>query len=123
MITGAVGKDPDDPRLTNDPGVAAYRAFLAKHLPGANPSDANCVFGYNMAMALEHVLSQCGGDFSRESIMRQALNIRKLALPMLPSGIVFDTSPTERSMLTQMSLQRWNGKTFEAMGQVISGVD
>jgi ABC-type branched-subunit amino acid transport system substrate-binding protein len=121
VITGAVGKDPDDPRLAGDPAVAAYRAFLAKHLPGANPSDANVVFGYNLAMALEHVLTACGRDLGRDNIMRHALGIRKLALPMLPAGVVYDTSPTNHSMLTQMALQRWNGKTFEPLGQVISG--
>ena len=123
IITGAVGKDPDDPRLASDQGVLAYRAFLAKHLPGANPSDANVVFGYNLAMALEDVLTRCGSDLSRDNIMRQALSIRKLALPMLPTGVVYDTSPDNRSMLTQMALQRWNGKTFEPLGQVISGAE
>jgi branched-chain amino acid transport system substrate-binding protein len=123
VITGAVGKDPDDPRLAGDQGVSAYRAFLAKHLPGANPSDANVVFGYNLAMALEDVLTRCGSDFTRDNIMRQALGIRRLALPMLPTGVVYDTSPDNRSMLTQMALQRWNGKTFEPLGQVISGAD
>jgi len=123
VITGAVGKDPDDPRLAGDAGVSTYRAFLAKHLPGANPSDANVVFGYNLAMALEDVLTRCGSDLSRENIMRQALSIRKLALPMLPTGVVYDTSPDNRSMLTQMALQRWNGKTFEPLGQVISGAE
>jgi len=122
-ITGAVGKDPDDPRLANDEGVAAYRTFLAKHLPGANPSDANVVFGYNLAMALEEVLTRCGNDLGRDNIMRQALSIRKLALPMLPAGVVYDTSPNNRSMLTQLALQRWNGKTFEPLGQVISGAE
>ena len=123
VITGAVGKDPDDPRLASDTAVSTYRAFLAKHLPGANPSDANVVFGYNLAMALEDVLTRCGSDLSRENIMRQAVSIRKLALPMLPTGVVYDTSPDNRSMLTQMALQRWNGKTFEPLGQVISGAE
>ncbi len=123
VITGAVGKDPDDPRLASDAGVSTYRAFLAKHLPGANLSDANVVFGYNLAMALEDVVTRCGSDLSRENIMRQALSIRKLALPMLPTGVTYDTSPDNRSMLTQMALQRWNGKTFEPLGQVISGAE
>jgi ABC-type branched-subunit amino acid transport system substrate-binding protein len=120
VITGSIGKDPDDPRLASDPAVATYRAFLAKHLPGANPSDTNIVFGYNLAMALEHVLTQCGKDLGGENIMRQALSIRKLAVPMLPAGVVYDTSPSNHSMLTQMALQRWTGKTFEPLGQVIS---
>ena len=81
------------------------------------------MFGYNLAMALEDVLTRCGSDLSRENIMRQALSIRKRALPMLPTGVVYDTSPDNRSMLTQMALQRWNGKTFEPLGQVISGAE
>jgi hypothetical protein len=121
VVTGSIGKDPDDPRLASDPAVATYRAFLAKHLPDANPSDTNVVFGYNLAMALEHVLTQCGKDFGGENIMRQALSIRRLEVPMLPAGIVYDCSPSNHSMLTQMALQRWTGKTFEPLGQVISG--
>jgi branched-chain amino acid transport system substrate-binding protein len=123
VISGAVGKDPDDPRLAGDQSVASYRAFLAKYLPGANPSDSNVVFGYNLAMALEDVLTRCGKELSRENIMQQALNIRKLALPMLPVGVVYDTSPSNRSMLVQIALQRWNGKSYEPMGQVISGAE
>lgn len=123
VVTGAVGKDPDDPQLAGDPGVMAYRAFMAKYMPGSNLSDSNIVFGYNVAMALEHVLTQCGSDLSRDNIMRQALSIRTLALPMLPSGVVYDTAPDNRSMLTQMALQRWNGKSFDSMGLVISGTE
>ena len=123
VITGAIGKDPDDHRLVGDASVADYRAFMAKYMPGANPSDSNIVFGYNVAMALEHVLTQCGSDLSRENIIQQALSLRSLALPMLPAGVVFDTSPGNHSMLTQMALQRWNGKAFESLGQVISGAE
>ncbi|CAN5554278.1 ABC transporter substrate-binding protein [soil metagenome] len=123
VITGAAGKDPDDPGLASDPAVVAYRAFVAKHMPGANPSDSNIVFGYNIAMALEYVLTQCGKDLSRENIMRQALSIKQLAVPMLPPGVAYDTSPDNRSMLTQMALQRWNGKSFDPLGLVISGAE
>jgi branched-chain amino acid transport system substrate-binding protein len=121
VITGAVSKDPDDPRLAKDPAVADYRAFMAKYMPASNPSDSAIVFGYNLAMALEHVLKQCGDDFGRENIMKQALNIKKLALPMTPPGLLIDTSPTNHQMLTQLQLQRWNGKSFDVMGDVISG--
>jgi ABC-type branched-subunit amino acid transport system substrate-binding protein len=121
VITGAVSKDPDDPRFTNDPAVATYRDFMAKYLSASNPSDSAIVFGYNLAMTLEHVLKQCGNDLSRENIMKQALDIRKLALPMAPPGLLIDTSLTNHQMLTQLQLQRWNGKSFDTLGEVISG--
>jgi ABC-type branched-subunit amino acid transport system substrate-binding protein len=121
VITGAVNKDPDDPRWAKDPAVADYRAFIAKYLPGANPSDTALVFGYTLAMALEHVLLECGNDLSRDNIMRQALGILKLQLPMAPPGMVIDTGPENHQMLTQLQLQRWNGTGFDALGEVISG--
>jgi branched-chain amino acid transport system substrate-binding protein len=76
-----------------------------------------------LGTAVEHVLGQCGDDLRRENIMRQALGIRKLALPMAPPGLVIDTSPENHQMLTQLQLQRWNGKSFDVMGEVISGAD
>jgi len=67
------------------------------------------------------VLKQCGDDFGRENIMKQALNIKQLALPMTPPGLLIDTSLANHQMLTQLQLQRWNGKSFDVMGDVISG--
>jgi branched-chain amino acid transport system substrate-binding protein len=40
VVTGAVNKDPDDPRYAKDPAVADYRAFVAKYMPGTNASDS-----------------------------------------------------------------------------------
>jgi len=40
---------------------------------------------------------------------------------MTPPGLLIDTSPTNHQMLTQLQLQRWNGKSFDVMGDVISG--
>jgi branched-chain amino acid transport system substrate-binding protein len=123
VISAFTGKDPDDPALANDRGVAAYRAFLAKYLPAANPSDANIIFGYNSAMALEDILTRCGRDFSRDNIMGKALSTKKLSVPMLVDGIFYDTSVNNRSALSQLALQRWNGKGFDPLGQVISGAE
>ena len=87
------------------------------------PSKDKPVVPDNLAIALEDVLGRCGNDLRRDNIMRLALSIRKLAPPMLPAGVVYDTSPDNCSMLTQMALQRSNGKTFEPVGQVISGTE
>ncbi len=49
-----------------------------------------------MAMAYARpwspVLKQCGNDFSRENIMKQAANLHDLKLPMLLPGIKVSTS-------------------------------
>jgi ABC-type branched-subunit amino acid transport system substrate-binding protein len=123
VITGAITKDPDDPKWKDDPTVAGYRAFIEEYLPGANASDANIVYGYNQAMILEQILRQCGNDLSRENIMKQALNLRDLSLPMLRPGIRINTSPTNHQTYTQLQLQRWNGKSWDHLGDAISGAD
>jgi branched-chain amino acid transport system substrate-binding protein len=40
------------------------------------------------------VLKQCGDDFSRENIMRQAANLHDLEIPVLLPGIKINTSPS-----------------------------
>ena len=123
VVTGAITKDPDDPKWKDDAAVMDYRAFTAKYLPGSDASDTNIVYGYNQAMILEQILKQCGGDLSRENIMKQALNLRDLSLPMLRPGIRINTSPTNHQTYTQLQLQRWNGKSWDHLGDAISGAD
>ena len=67
------------------------------------------------------VLKQCGGDFSRENVMKQAANLKDLELPTLLPGIKVNTSPTNYHPITQMQLQKWDGKTWVLFGDVISG--
>ncbi len=45
-------------------------------------------------MAMVQVLKQCGDDFSRENIMKQAANLKELDDPVLLPGIRVNTSPT-----------------------------
>jgi branched-chain amino acid transport system substrate-binding protein len=65
------------------------------------------------------VLKQAGNDLSRENIMRQALNLRDLELPMLLPGIRVSTSPTDYYPVQQLQLMRFNGKRWERFGDVL----
>ena len=61
------------------------------------------------------VLKQCGNDFSRENIMRQATNLHDWSVPTCCQEWV-NTSPTNYHPIRQMQLQRWNGKRWERFG-------
>jgi branched-chain amino acid transport system substrate-binding protein len=67
------------------------------------------------------VLKQCGDDLSRGNVMRQAANLKDLALPMLLPGIRINTSPTSFFPIHQMTLQRFDGKRWVLFGPVIDG--
>jgi branched-chain amino acid transport system substrate-binding protein len=68
-----------------------------------------------------HVLRQCGTDFSRENVMRQATNIAPMDIPTLLPGIKVQSQPTNFNVIRQMQLQRWDGRSWVRFGNVIEG--
>ena len=120
-ITSLFIKDPTDPSWSNDPAINEWRAFMGKYLPGADLADGAYVYAYSVSQMLVQVLRQCGGDFSRENILRQATNLHDLEIPGLLPGIKVNTSPTNYHPIRQLQLARWNGKTWERFGEVIEG--
>jgi branched-chain amino acid transport system substrate-binding protein len=94
---------------------------MTKNLPDADQTDASYVYGYGVSLTMLQVLKQCNGDFSRENIMKQAANLKDFELPTLLPGIKINTSPSNFHPITQMQLQKWDGKTWVLFGDVISG--
>jgi hypothetical protein len=70
-------------------------------------------------MVLEQILKQCGNDFSRANILKQAKSLHDLALPTALPGIRINTSAGNNQVWTQMQLQRWNGKSWDQFGEVL----
>ncbi len=83
MITAGYFKDPSDPRWQDDPGFKEWAAFATKYMSPADVRLGTAVYGFITAATMVHVLEQCGDDLSRENILRQALAIKDLELPML----------------------------------------
>jgi branched-chain amino acid transport system substrate-binding protein len=120
MITGAYLKDASDPQWANDAGVAQVKAFVAKYMPGADISDGNIMSGYGVSATLVQVLKQCGNDFSRANVMKEAANLKDLEVASVLPGILINTSPTNFHPIRAMQLSRWDGKAWVRFGQVIS---
>jgi branched-chain amino acid transport system substrate-binding protein len=121
MISAAYLKDPTDPSWKDDPGMNQWRAFMGKYMPDADMTDAGTVFGYGVTMGLWQVLKQCGTDFSRANIMKQAASLTNLAVPVLLPGITVNTSASNFHPIRQMQLQKWDGKSWKLFGSVLSG--
>jgi branched-chain amino acid transport system substrate-binding protein len=112
-------KDPEDPQWAKDKAVLEWREWLKTYNPGARPEDLGNVTGYTFAQALIQVLKQCGDDLTRENIMRQAANLKDLALPMMLPGIKANTSPTDFYPVEQLQLMRFTGQFWERFGEVL----
>ena len=121
LITTTFGKDVNDPRWKDDPGVQSWKAFTEKYMSLTEFPDANAEEGFNAAGTMVQVLKQCGNDLSRDNIMQQAANLKDLELPLLLPGVKINTSPTNYTPIRQMQLARFNGESWELFGEILEG--
>jgi branched-chain amino acid transport system substrate-binding protein len=121
LITAGYQKDPTVPIWQDDPGFKEWAAFATKYMSPTDVRDGRAAYGFTAAATMVHVLEQCGNDLSRENILRQALAIKDLELPMLLPGVKINTSPDNYFLIRQMQLARFNGELWEPFGELISG--
>jgi branched-chain amino acid transport system substrate-binding protein len=91
---------------------------MKKYYPEGALDDQFNAYGYNVAILMTHVLKQCGNDFSRENIMRQAASIKDLELPLLLPGIRINTSPTDFAPIEQEQLAKFDGERWVLFGDL-----
>jgi len=97
--------------------------FMARYYGEGNPKEVLKAYAYTVTSVLRILLEQCKGNFSRESIMSQANNLRNVEVPTLLPGVRVNTSPTNHHPLRQMQLQRWDGQGYVRFGNIIEGAD
>ncbi|MGZ5852697.1 MAG: ABC transporter substrate-binding protein [Xanthobacteraceae bacterium] len=121
IMSSVYVKDPADPGWDNDAGMKEWKAWITKYMPEVDSRDQNYVNSYNEAMVLVQALKQAANDLSRENIMKQALNIKDMQLPMMLPGIKVNTSPTDYYPIEDMQMMRFNGKQWVRFGDLLSG--
>lgn len=115
LITASFLKDPTDPQWQNDRSMQEWTAWMKKYYPEGDLTDWYNVFGYTLAQAMVHVLTQSGDDLTREAVMRQAASLKNLELPMLLPGIKINTSATDYLPIKKMRLARFDGKRWVSL--------
>jgi branched-chain amino acid transport system substrate-binding protein len=120
LVCNTYYKDPSDPHWKDDPGIKLWREIMTKYLPGADLNDAFYVYGAGAVMTMIPVLKQCGNDFSRENLLKQASNLKNVEVPTLLPGIRVNTSPTNYHTIGQVQMMRWSGKSWDLFGDVLA---
>jgi branched-chain amino acid transport system substrate-binding protein len=121
IISSAYLKDTSDPQWKDDAGMKAFDEFLTKYFPEGNRIDASVMYGYTAAQGLVYVLKNCGDDLTRANIMKQAASINGLELGGLLPGIKVQTSATDFAPISQLQLEKFEGKKWELFGDIVSG--
>ena len=122
LITAYYGKDSADPRWKDDAGVKEWAAFCAKYL-SARQTSSTSTPSTPLAprRTMIQVLKQCGGDLSRDNVMKQAASLKDLELPLLLPGMRINTSPTNYSPIRQMQLATFDGESWQLFGELLMG--
>jgi len=119
-LTIAYFMDPTDPQYDGNEQMQRYKQFVKKYYPEGDPDEGTNVYAYVAAQVLVQVLKQCGTDFSATNLMRQAANIKDFTPDLLLPGIRVNTSPTDFFLFDQIQIARFNGKNWEAFGEVVA---
>jgi ABC-type branched-subunit amino acid transport system substrate-binding protein len=120
LITGIYGKDPNDPRWKDDPGMKEWQDFTTKYMSATEFPNVFAGYAYGAAQTMVQVLKQCDNDLSRENVMRQAANLKDFELPLLLPGMKLNTSPTNYSPIRQMQLATFDGESWQLFGDLIT---
>ena len=107
-------------------GPAVFRewsAFMERYVPSISKSNGQAVYAYLNSRLVIEVLKNCGDDFSRENIMKQARSIKGLQIPMMVPGILINTSASDHATIEQMRMMRFTGGHWQFFGPVRSGID
>ena len=119
VISASFLKDPNDPAWKDDPAMKDWASFMDKYYPKGDKTSSAALYGYAAAETLVQVLKQCGGDLSRENIMRQAAALRDYRSSVLLPGIKINTGPDKFQPIKQMRLVQFDGRTWQPIGDVI----
>jgi len=121
IISATYVKDPTDRQWQNTPEYNEWLAWMKKYNISGNVADADTVYGYSAAQTMVAVLKACGNNLTRANLMKQAASINDLQLPMLLPGIIVSTGAGDYAPIKQMQLQKFDGRTWQLFGGVISG--
>jgi ABC-type branched-subunit amino acid transport system substrate-binding protein len=122
LITALYMKEITDPQWKNDKGFQDWVAWMKKYYPEGALDDQSNAFGYTVAQAMTQVLKQCGTDFSRENILKQAENLKNVEFPLLLPGIKVNTSPTDHAPIEQEQLAKFDGERWVLFGELLEAI-
>lgn len=106
----------------NNPNTATaklYKSIIAKYDSGADPLDANVLYGVASAWTAVQALKAAGPSPTRASFMTALTNMNQVN-PFLYPGIKMVTTPTERFPIDQQILEQYKGTAWQPFGHIFS---
>jgi hypothetical protein len=96
-----------------------YKNIIAKYDKGANPLDANVLYGVASAWTMVQALRNAGSPPTRAGLMKALTNMNQVN-PFLYTGVKMKTTPKERFPIDQQNLEIYKGTGWQPFGRLFS---
>jgi branched-chain amino acid transport system substrate-binding protein len=120
LVTTQFLKQPGDPAWADDDEMKAYKSFLKKYAPSANPDDYSVLVAYMNVNALTAVLKRCGDELTRENLIRQATSLHGTRMPLMLPGVSISTAPGDYTPFKVLRIAKFDGTSWALSGDPIS---
>jgi branched-chain amino acid transport system substrate-binding protein len=120
LVTTQFLKQPGDPAWANDDEVKAYKEFLKKYAPSANPDDYSVLVAYMNVHAITLALEKCGDQLTRENLIHQATSLNGERLPMMLPGVHISTAPNDYTPFKALRIAIFDGTSWSLSGDPVS---
>jgi branched-chain amino acid transport system substrate-binding protein len=120
LVTTQFLKQPGDPAWANDDEVKAYKEFLKKYAPSANPDDYSVLVAYMNVHAITLALEKCGDQLTRENLIHQATSLNGERLPMMLPGVHISTSRNDYTPFKVLRIAIFDGTSWGLSGDPVS---
>jgi hypothetical protein len=94
---------------------------MKQYYPEGSAVELLNVAGNIEAQLVVEVLRRCGGELTRENVLRQASHLDDVNLQLLLPGIAVSTSPEDYRVIRQLRLQRFDGTRWMLFGDPVGG--
>ncbi len=101
------------------PSAKLYKAIIAKYDSGADPLDANVLYGVASAWTMVQALKTAGTNPTRSGLMTALTHMNQVN-PFLYPGVKMVTTPTERFPIDQQILEQYKGTGWQPFGHIFS---
>ncbi|MBO4221699.1 ABC transporter substrate-binding protein [Bradyrhizobium neotropicale] len=120
LVTTQFLKQPGDPAWVDDEEVKAYKSFLKKYAPSANPDDYSVLVAYMNVHAVTLALKKCGDQLTRDNLIRQATSLHGERLPMMLPGISISMHPDDYTPFKTLRIAIFDGDSWTLAADPLS---
>ena len=120
LVTTQFLKQPGDPAWANDEEMLAYKDFLKKYAPSANPDDYSVLVAYMNVNGVTLALKKCGDQLTRENLIHQATSLHGERLPLMLPGVSINTKPDDYAPFKTLRIAVFDGTSWTLSGDPLS---